>query len=199
MQAPAKPPQWRVVNGKIYNANQWLDAYGLQSQGKVIHVEDGGLVVGVGYMYESGRFFLKNYVDHSGKGIAEGDLIWFAAMRTGVTNDAYGETLELSDCGIPTNTPPPEVIAAAQARAVAEAKMRQAAKEKTRQAQVRAFMWLQSQVTNNDASAEFDLGDHYLNGDGCETNRQLAIEWFKKAAAQGSLEASNKLARISKP
>ncbi len=44
-----------------------------------------------------------------------------------------------------------------------------------------------------------DLGEHYLAGQGCETNREKAIYWLTKSANQGNLEASNKLAEIQKP
>ncbi len=65
-------------------------------------------------------------------------------------------------------------------------------------AQARAVLWLQTQATNGDASAQCCLGLHYLNGQGCETNLVKAIYWLQKAAAQGDLEASNKLASLRK-
>ena len=42
-------------------------------------------------------------------------------------------------------------------------------------AQARAVLWLQTQATNGDASAQCSLGLHYLNGQGCETNVTLCI------------------------
>ncbi len=65
-------------------------------------------------------------------------------------------------------------------------------------AQSNAVRWLQPQATNGDASAQCSLGIHYLNGQGCETNREQAIYWLKKAADQGDTEASNKLAKLQK-
>ncbi|MGO9477573.1 MAG: hypothetical protein ACLQAH_08740 [Limisphaerales bacterium] len=38
----------------------------------------------------------------------------------------------------------------------------------------------------------------YLNGQGCETNREQAIYWLTQAANQGDQEASNKLANLRK-
>lgn len=69
-------------------------------------------------------------------------------------------------------------------------------KKRAEQGQVSAVKWLQPQATNGDASAQCSLGIHYLNGQGCETNRELAIYWLKKAADQGSTEASNKLVTL---
>jgi TPR repeat protein len=43
---------------------------------------------------------------------------------------------------------------------------------------------------------ECSLGEHYLTGLGCETNRTQAVYWLTQAANQGDLEASNKLAEI---
>ncbi|HEX5400301.1 MAG TPA: hypothetical protein VFY06_14740, partial [Verrucomicrobiae bacterium] len=58
---------------------------------------------------------------------------------------------------------------------------------------VRTFNWLLTQATNGSPSAQCSLAEHYLDGIGCETNREKAIYWFQKASAQGDLEASNKL------
>lgn len=57
--------------------------------------------------------------------------------------------------------------------------------------------WLLSQATNGDSSAQCSLGLHYLNGQGVETNKALAVEWLKKAADQGDTEASNKLEQLT--
>ncbi len=61
----------------------------------------------------------------------------------------------------------------------------------------KAVAWLFSQATNGSASAQCSLGLHYLNGQGVETNTALAIEWLKRAADQGDIEASNKLVKLS--
>jgi TPR repeat protein len=60
----------------------------------------------------------------------------------------------------------------------------------------RTVKWLMTQATNGIASAQCSLGLHYLSGQGCETNMELATEWLQKAAEQVSLEASNKLAEL---
>lgn len=56
--------------------------------------------------------------------------------------------------------------------------------------------WLNSQATNGSASAECSLGEHYLKGDCCETNKDLAIKWLTLATSNGDIEASNKLVSL---
>ena len=68
--------------------------------------------------------------------------------------------------------------------------MKQAADAKT-------VTWLLAQATNGSSSAEYSLGLRYLNGQGVETNKALAIEWLRKAAAQGNTEASNRLEKLA--
>ena len=108
-----------------------------------------------------------------------------------------GDTSELWDCGKPYVPPPltPEQIKAAQEAANARTI---ANKKNAEQAQGNAVRWLQPQATNGNASAQCRLGLRYLNGQGCETNRELAIYWLKKAADQGDAEASTVLTRLQK-
>ena len=126
---------------------------------------------------------------------ADGQKLNLSAMQIGTTN-FNGGVLELWDCGIWTNTPPPEEIAAAQAKAAAEEKRRAATQKKIDEGQVRAFVWLQSEATNGSSSAQCSLGLHYLNGQGCETNKELAVHWLKIASDNGDFEASNKLEQL---
>ena len=58
---------------------------------------------------------------------------------------------------------------------------------------LQSFVWVSTNAAYGDAFSQFCLGEHYLYGEGCQTNYSLAIRWFKMAAAQGSLEASNQL------
>ncbi len=81
-------------------------------------------------------------------------------------------------------------------KAKADAVARQKSKEKNYQAQANAIRFLQPQATNGDASAQCELGLHYLNGQGCETNQEQGIYWLQKAAAQGDLRASKKLEQL---
>jgi len=101
--------------------------------------------------------------------------------------------------GIFPYTPPqptPEQIAA-----VREASRIKSEREhqKYLQGQTNAVHWLLPQATNGYASAQYSLGEHYLAGLGCETNRDLAIQWLQKAADGGSVEASNKLSQLKSP
>ncbi|HXF09448.1 MAG TPA: hypothetical protein VN625_01600 [Desulfuromonadaceae bacterium] len=61
----------------------------------------------------------------------------------------------------------------------------------------KAFAAVYSLATNGDRVAQYSLGEKYLKGIGCETNVELAVQWFSKAALQGSLEASNRLTQLS--
>jgi TPR repeat protein len=70
------------------------------------------------------------------------------------------------------------------------------AQQKIFLAQSNAVIWLQSQATNGDAGSQFDLAEHYLNGQGCETNHAKAIYWLTQSANQGNTEASNKLVNL---
>ena len=70
-------------------------------------------------------------------------------MQIGTTN-FNGGVLEVWDCGISTNMPPPEEIAAAEAKAVAEEKKREATKKKVWEGQAKAFLWLQSCRTDRE-------------------------------------------------
>ncbi|MDR3412085.1 MAG: hypothetical protein P4L87_14275 [Formivibrio sp.] len=108
---------------------------------------------------------------------------------------APGNVLELWEYYVktPPPQPTPEEIAAAKAKKEQAAKT---AAAKAYQGQSNAVLWLQPQATNGSANAQGSLGWHYLNGLGCETNRELGIYWLKKATAQGDIEASNHLARL---
>jgi len=104
------------------------------------------------------------------------------------------------DCGLPLTEPykivrtyAPGELAAQMARQKLEA---QKAATQANEGQIKAVNWLQPQATNGSPSAQCSLGIHYLNGQGCEINREFAIYWLKKAAAQGDVEASNTLAKL---
>ena len=119
------------------------------------------------------------------------------AMRIG-TLTVKGSPLEFYDCGkiyVPPPPTPEQIAAAQEAIRLAQEK----ARFQYLKGQTNAVRFLQSEATNGSASAQCDLGVHYLNGRGCETNREQAIFWLQKSAAQGDIEASNKLARLQKP
>ena len=127
-----------------------------------------------------------------------GKDVYFKAVKIGLFDGYQDQPIDLYDCGSVYRPPPlsPEQIKAAQEAA----KIRAIAnKKRALEGQMNAVRWLQSQATNGDVSAQCSLGEHYLAGLGCETNRDLAIQWLQKAADEGSMEASNKLSQLKSP
>ena len=190
---------FRVFQGKIYNVVEsqlWRPIRGsvFEIDGDILILNDQSV-----HMYSGIPDYLavKNF-----RATFRGDIVVSAVIdnyyNLGVRIGTYniGATpIPLYDCGTPYIPPPqtPEQIAAAKEKRESAAK---AVAAKAYQAQANAVRWLQPQATNGDASAQFSLGSHYLQGKGCESNLETAIYWFRKAADQGSLEASNKLAQV---
>jgi hypothetical protein len=135
--------------------------------------------------------------------LAVGQKLVFPAEKIGAIRATLpdgtpspGYVLELWDYYV--QLPPPQPTA--EEIAAAKAKKEQAAKayaEKVYEAQAKAVLLLQSEATNGEAFAQCSLGEHYLNGIGCETNRTFAVYWLTQAANQGDIEASNKLAKLN--
>jgi hypothetical protein len=96
-------------------------------------------------------------------------------------------TYPVYDCGVPY-VPPARLLTPEEQKAKAE---------KQKATEAKTVKWLESQAAAGSASAQCSLGMRYLKGQGVETNKALAIEWFKKAATQGDIEASNKLAGLA--
>jgi len=187
---------FREVDGTIYDVQQ--NAFWHPASGKVLSVEKGGLVISCA---PGQLFFVRNYPAAPKPAVAEGDAVNFSAMQTGTTN-AYGERLlQVLDCG---TAPSPQALEKLKARLQEELAMNEKIRndiKKVRQAKIAAqeaktVGWLQAQATNGSASAQCSLGLHLLNGQGCETNRELAVYWLQKACAQGSFEATNILAQL---
>jgi len=135
---------------------------------------------------------IKNYTGAA----TNGKKIFALGMENGIYK--WGDSpLQIYDCGKPYIPPPPTPaqIAAAQKAARIVALLE---RQKALEGQTNTVHWLQSQVTNGTASAQYSLGLHYLNGQGCETNREQAIYWITQAANQGDTEASNKLVSLKK-
>jgi hypothetical protein len=170
----------RVVNGQKIDFHK-PPAYSINGQ---VTAERDGLVILSGV---EGEFALTNYSGH----ITDGEKVFALAMRSG--KYTYGDTpMDIWDCGTPYIPSPEEIVAS---NAVVQAKA-EIARQRIAQAQTNAVIWLKSQATNGSASAQCSLGEHYLAGLGCETNRAQAIYWFTQAANQGDIEASNKLAGL---
>ena len=100
------------------------------------------------------------------------------------------------DCGsVYVYVPTPAEIEAQKRAAEAAAK---AKAERQWLMDSNTVRWLNSEATNGSTYAQYDLATYYLNGRGCETNRDLAIYWLKQAASNGDVNASNKLAKLKK-
>lgn len=185
----------RKVNGKIYNGLAWQIF-----SGDVYQKEDDILILSQKkYDYSRSPYPSTVYIAVKNfPGVALADqTVSVVAMPVG-TYDMGGRPIASWDCGTPYIPPPPtpEQIKAAQ-EAAKIATLRE--KQKQFLAQSNAVVWLQSQATNGDASAQYSLGEHYLNGQGCVTNREQAIYWLTQAANQGNTEASNKLSGLKSP
>jgi hypothetical protein len=195
---------WREIDGKTnYAKAGWV-----QFTGEIVAVKPYGIWVKGGYgkppfsenfRNEEGReFFVKNYPYQGAYGDNLSSSQNLTAKESGVftfTNTTGGTTtIHQLDYGVPCGPPQPtpEQLGAIKLK-------QQLDKQRTLEGQTNAVHWLQSQATNGDVSAQCSLGLHYLNGLGCETNKEQAIFWLQKAAEQGDSEASNKLSELKLP
>jgi hypothetical protein len=194
---------WRSINEQT----NYIKINGVEFCGKVVDVmKDGVRVEGkwgdlfttsyLPEMYDYKDFFVANYPfdvvnDHVIEA-SEHQMAWYVGTYTYSTINGGSRTIEKLDYGIPCD-PPPELIQ--QQMAIAKAKAIED-KKRADEGQIKAVAWLQSQATNGIPSAQCSLGEHYLIGQGCETNREQAIYWLTQSANQGYLEASNKLASL---
>ncbi len=58
-----------------------------------------------------------------------------------------------------------------------------------------AFLWYQKAASQNNASAQFGLGQMYAEGEGTKQDYKQALHWFTKSAEQGHAPAIRTLAR----
>ncbi len=187
---------YRTVNGKTDNivVNQWGWGY---KDGEVRYSEQSGILILYSLGYSKPSMALRNYTGKSTVGLHVSTV----AKLVGTYN-WEGVPLELWDCGTQATTKELEMVKAEEAaqQAALDEQKEQARKvaasiDYTNQA--KAIIWLQKESTNGSPSAQYGLGIHYLNGQGCETNTEQAIYWLTQAANQGSFEASNKLTSIN--
>ena len=195
---------WRAINGET----NFVKLDGVEFCGKVVDVTPHGVRISgdfdelfnASYFPNTSSdytdFFVTNFPFEvvNDQVIPENEhlMAWYVGTYTYSTVNGGSRTIKKLDYGIPCGIPTALVKAAqeaAQARAIAD-------KKKVEQGQIAAVHWLQSQATNGSPSAQYSLGIHYLNGQGCEPNREQAIYWFQQSAAQGNVEASNKLATL---
>jgi hypothetical protein len=176
---------FRVVDKRIYNVQTSL-LWSIIS-GNVYKNEDDVLILKVSF----GLFPYIAVKNYSGEAV-ESRQVSTLAMPAGIY-DMGGSPTELWDCGTVLTREQLKQIKDEEAKAKAILH-----KKIAEQGQKNVVRWLQSQATNGDAYAQCSLGEHYLIGQGCETNREQAILWLQKSAAQGYIEASNKLASLQK-
>lgn len=195
---------WRV----FYGITNYVKLRGVEFSGKVMDITSGGVRIqgefgtlfGTDYSPDSEQNYDDFFIAHYPYDVVNGQVIpssyhlmaWYVGTYTYTTVNGGSRTIRKLDYGIPSD-PAPEFIQqqidAAKAKAILD-------KQKYEQGQINAVRWLQSQATNGVAYAQCSLGEHYLNGQGCETNRDQAIYWLQKSASQGYIEASNKLATL---
>jgi hypothetical protein len=202
---------WRVLNG----TTNYVKLQGVEFCGKVVDITPNGVRIegefgdlcktyypAEGFSDVYNHDFQDFFVARFPFEVVNGQIIssdehlmaWYVGAYTYTTVSGGSRTIRKLDYGIPCGPAPEFVqqqIEAAKAKAEKD-------KQKAIQLQINAVCWLLSQATNGDASAQCSLGIHYLNGQGCETNREQAIYWLQKSAAQGNIEASNKLASLPK-
>jgi len=179
----------RKIDGKIHN----LRFEGESKDGHIKYAAEDFLVVST--MWSTGEHFfaLKNFL---GDGSVD-KYVDVRVIKAGVVQ--WNSTpLELWDCGT-LLTPEEEKQKQAEFES-AVIKIRQdqieAARIKTFIANSNEVVRLKSAATGGSASAQFSLALHYLNGKGCETNKDLAIHWLKTASDGGNFGASNKLVEL---
>lgn len=99
-----------------------------------------------------------------------------------IVEDRRNYTAMIYDMGIPYYPPlTAEQIAARKAAPMLE------------------FQKIKEKAEDGNPSARYLLGMRYLKGEGCETNRDLAIHWLQKATDAGYPDASNQLAKLQSP
>jgi hypothetical protein len=197
---------WRASDG----ATNYVKIHGVEFYGKIVDITSGGVIINGSYgrlygdpyptpyapsLFDYNDFFVAHFpFDVVNDQVIPEDehlMAWYVGTYTYTTVSGGSRTIKKLDYGVPCEPPAPtkEQIEAAKAKAIL-------GKKQVEEGQINAVKWLQSQATNGDAGAQFSLGIHYLNGKGCETNRELAVYWLKESAAQGNIEASNKLSTL---
>ena len=61
---------------------------------------------------------------------------------------------------------------------------------------IKACEWYQKAAEDDYAYAQYSLGYCYEQGQGVKSNRYRAIDWYKKAAAQGNESAEKALKKM---
>lgn len=67
--------------------------------------------------------------------------------------------------------------------------------EQKRATQSKVIAYQLSQASNGYPSFQYEIGKRFLNGDGVEANRDLALHWLRAACTNGNEQASNLLVK----
>jgi len=180
---------FQKINGQIIN----LTLHGFIAAGDIESSAQGVAILHFHGFYK--RFALTNFNGQT----VHGDYIRVCAMTNGIYMD--GDTpLQLMDCGTPLSPSEEQnEFQKIEAKRLALEKQRLDAENFNKFIiQSNAVVTLIQHATNGESWAQCSLGNHYLNGIGCETNLDAAKYWFQKAAEQGDLEASNNLAKLKR-
>ena len=193
---------YRRINGQIHN----LFEAGKPVTGDVQFLQDN---VVIGYWWtDQTPFALTNFQSENLGDISVGKRIGAIAIRIGIYN-WNGTPVALYDCGMPVSQEEEEAVESkitqeqaqrekdtADAEAWDAANERKAAIRNHFEAESNAVIQLATLATNGQEWAQTSLGEHYLKGEGCQTNLPVAIFWLTKSAGQGDSIASNDLVTL---
>jgi len=204
---------WRFINGhtNFAKALGWK-----QFQGKILEVHPYGIRVQGSYgdpitWFQGGEGVTAHtaqrefFVEHFPYAAAENEWLGedqkFVAFETGTFSyvSVLGDTRTIRslDYGGPVEPPPGLVEAMAAKQQAAQAKAKADTLQAKQAAAGAALKWNQEQADKGDAFGQYRMGQRYLTGDGVEKDVIKAREMFAKSAAQGDVDASNALARLT--
>ncbi len=136
-----------------------------------IYVIDGVLITGDDTFSPKTTEYLRNLV-------REGKTVVLTTRSTKIIESVCGRVVWLSDCGIKMDGPSDEVCSAYR-RHIAE-----------------SFDVMNSLAEDGASEAMYRLASFYRDGNGCEADRGLYLEWLRKASENGHPMAMSEYADI---
>lgn len=206
--------EWRNVRGVLTrrDAPGWFDIRGkiLESRPGTARLLAQAEPVSIGAWSEQWETALRRgkavtlWVTNFNELIADGGFVTLIAKATGLirytTVQGAVATIDAYDCGIPATAPEwfieQQQQAAERARSLARERAVRATNDARRVVE-RVVRFQREQAEKGLPSFQYELGARYMNGDGVETNRALAVQWLQKAAAQGESRAEKLLQSIA--
>jgi hypothetical protein len=193
-----RPPVYTVVDGRVSDKRTWISISGniIDYSGDTVLLEAG-----------TDKIILKHYEFQDGTGgilVAQHTPVETKALKVAPEHWAGSKfspagTYETWDCGKPYVPSAADIEAARKQAADKMEADTIALRKKEHEAQLRAFRTVYSGATNGSPSMQYSLALRYLNGQGCETNKDEGIRWLKIASTNGSYEAASKLAALKVP